>query len=382
MTEKIVCVGMEYQQGETVYFYVSLEDLSPFSSKDLKDNKFNEKKYKQFKRGVLKIYTVLGIVERYNSPIGYIVSNNYGDVELYTEKMLIKLLKNNYCMNYTIRNSNNKFTLCKNPNITVKHFDNEEIKKMCNINFDDLDLHKNMTLDAIRFCMKKNDFKEAYCADFNHMYYREERPCKHLIYFNKEGVLICLNIIETDKKGVYDLNYFGQSCTAERILDSKKYHAYLAKGSYISASTSPIGEDTKTGNCILKFQVSKWSDFFRFINSLSEYSKPCWSYICEDRLGYNFGCLFMTPEQEKKKCEIFDKYVKLGSEEKRVDYIYSILFDVIVGFRNLQKYSKDLLPFYSNILGNFTVELKKYKDENKMNKKYFDIIMKEACKIS
>ena len=315
---------------------------------------FNDKKYKDFKKKSKVVYTVLGTVSQsleFKSLLGYVIVNDKGEIQLVKEDKLLDILKKYPCMNYSLMSNEGRFFVRKNPKAITKEYKNSEIKDLLGYSFDDFDLHVDMTLEQIDFCMKNNGFFLGFRKDFPTEYFGTIVNSSHLIYYNKEGTQFVLNYIDK-KQG--SLNYYHQDCILMRNVEHKRYVDYLKNCPYNSCSSSPL-VDTRSADLDSNYtdMLFKGSNVHRFMDMSEKaktYSKPILPYIVGPNMYALHSMLNITPYQDKKIKEYL-------SDEK--SWNIKEFMSLYMGYLNILNYSDGLKDFYLN----YFKELPKYFEE-------------------
>lgn len=324
-----VCVGVIPYEGYIVIDPYTNQAACVAQKADLV---FNESKFNKLKKTSKMVYTILAEIVPYEESkeiIGYLLCNQLGAIGIETPEDSINLLNKNACMNYTLAKKGNTKYLRKNPNIDVPLMTNEKVKEIYGFDMNSFYLRKDMNLKEIEFCMQKNGFKLGYSKLFKAKHYGEElKQGEHRIYYNKDGTLIVLNLLEGA-----NLNWYGQSMIYMRHIDSEKYINYIKKATYDMGSTNPIdGSNTD----ITVFTHSEVYKFMRVNRRLSSFSKPCKPYYLSPTGDGVFEMMIIDPKQ----------YDWLQRNDKK----YTLLAHTYIGFKNLEKYSVGLKEFYKEYI--------------------------------
>ena len=345
----------------TSYLNIDLDDFTVFVSLN---KGLNDKKYKEFKSKSKVVYTVLGTVSQsleYKSLMGYVIANDKGEIQLVKEDKLLNILKKYPCMNYSLMSNEDRFFVRKNPKAIIKEYKDSEIKDLLGYSFSDFNLHADMNLEQIDFCMKNNGFVLGFRKEFPVEYYGHTINGVHLVYYNKAGCLIILNYIDKDKGS---LGYFHQECVVMCCINHDKYVNYIKNNPYNSCSSSPL-VDTRSSDLDPKhtdmlFNCSHLYRFMDIVEKSKTYSKPIIPYT----LGFNMyavhGMLKRTPYQDKK----IDEFLGGDKSWNMHDFMASYC-----GYLNILNYSDGLKKLYSNYIKELPKYFESYSEKHNISEK-------------
>ena len=344
--------------GKTKNGYVNL-NLNDFTVFMGLNNGLNDRKYQEQKKKSKMVYTVVGLVSHsleYKSFLGYVVANDKGEVKLVKEDKLVELLKKYGFMNYSYTlNENGRCFARKSPKVIIKEFEDEQIKELLGYCFEDFNLHSDMSIEKIEFCMQNNGFKLGFKRDFPVEYFGTTVVGSHLVYYNKEGTQIILNTVNRKEK---PLNYYHQTCMLMRDVDHKKYHTYLKENPYNSCSSSPLVDahdpNLDPNHTEIVFTSTHIYKFLNISEKAKTYSKPVIPYSLGHNMYALHSILNITPYQDKK----IKGYLN-GDKNWKI----SNFMCLYMGYLNMLKYSDGLKKFYSACIAEFPLYMHDLIDE-------------------
>ena len=345
---------------------------------------FNEKKYEILlkENNGAPIYTVLGEVYNniaYNDMLGYLVGNSNGELDIYTPGQLLRLLKNNPCLNYSIAKNSNKEYVRKNPNVVIPKLESSDVRDSFNLSFQMMHLREEMSVKELEYCMNKWGFKLGFKKVYNNISTYLYKSCMYVysVYYNDDGSQIIFNLLSGKNPYEYSLRYYHQTLKMVRKVDSVKYHEYLHKNPYNSCSTSPIGNPDSDKNVVLFSN----SDIYRFesvLNHVNEYSKRSAPYFyMPDYLTHIFDYFNTDIIQASKVKDFIAKYEGKLDRNQSLDLL--LYLDYVVGYKNLMNYDDGLKKYYRDIINNekeFFEGLRKcYNISRKMQKEISEFLV-------
>lgn len=317
------------------FVYIDLLSLAVTKSPiNINDLNFNESKYLEFRKSSDLVYTVLYKVFKDSDVediLGYVISDNIGNIQLVNLSNLHKLVKSFPCMTYYLVSKNNKSFLRQYKGETVCSIKDSDLKSIYGYSFKDLSLRETMELDEIDFCMINNGFKLGYFEPFK----MREVDCYYLLYFNSVGGLCELRLYGNS------LKYFNQVALMVNHVDSKSYSSYLKKNIYEGSSTTPLGG---LDSDILLFSNNNVNRMMHFFNFAYTYSYPCIPYYFSNEILFENNLLFVSNRQ----FELLDSYATKMSLTFKIPYSSLLCFaSDYIGYRNIFKYEIELQEFYS-----------------------------------
>lgn len=341
----LVSVGLDVNNN---LINVDLSTLKVSNSPmGIDDVKFNEIRYLELSKRNKLIYTVLYIVYSNideKDIVGYVVSDNYGNISLLTLNNLCKLIESYPCMSYYLITKNNKYFIRKYHNLEIATIKDSDLKSIYGYCFGDTMLRDNMTVKELDFCMSSHGFKLGYAVEF-------KPSCYHLIYFNVDGYQIIVDLKENS------LRYYGSWLVMMHHVDSNKYANFIRNYSYYVSNTLSVdGINTD----ILISSHGKPSNYFKIVDCSLSYSKPCIPYYLSETCDGDFEMLHLSPGQR----DLIDKYFegdKWGNSAKSTSkYSLSLknFASSYIRYKNIFKYSDELQSFYINYKTNYLTYLK------------------------
>ena len=355
-----------------------VDTVSNIDEKSFNEHKFLEFKYKLPVKPIISI--VAEVTQDFDSTemLGYLISDEYGNLDLYTSDMLIKNLDKFYLMNYSTFKKGNSLYLRRNVNVIINSITNQEVKDLIGYNFNSFTLKTVMSLLELNICMLKNDFKLGYSEVFTTNTYSKDESVKafYRIYYNKEGHQIILSGVESldaKRAGIeyYDLNWYGQKLIMMSHIIHDKYINYIKNNNYDMGSTCPV-DGVKTD--ILIQQNTHIYKFLNISKNAKKYSTPCIPYYLSKDLDGALYMLNISPRQSnwiKQQEDIRKNKGKSSSS-------FGLLCHFLIGFDNIKRYHEGLNKFYKN----YIISEKEVLDMiYNSREKFLDISKKEATKI-
>lgn len=302
---KYVCFGVIKNQQGVWYRQINVETLVIEDSLTLKDKDFNEKKYYEFikKDNSKNIFTVIAeivfdVKQNIKSNLrGYlVVNNNTISPILVSYDKLLRLLQNNFCMNFGLTTVNNKKFLKKNSNVDILKIENNYLKGRIDFSFEDVALNSEMSRTALDFCMTYNGFELVHRETWEDDYFGVVSPFVSEIWINGDGNIIILNLVFDTRKNLYLLNYMHNTFMCLKHVDHDKYMKFLRKHSYLGLSTIPI--DSKEDDLTIFYSY----EFYRFMGLnqvFKSFTTNCIPLYRDERLYGASTLLPLLPNKRK-----------------------------------------------------------------------------------
>lgn len=340
-----ICIAKE---GNT-YKYINTDSLQCFFSVDKLDSSFFEKSYLKLvkdsrKLGIRnkKIYTVVAeiLANSYDEVIGYLVSDNQGNLDVLCDSQLSKFVKEQIVTNFYNSQIGNKIYCRRKSGVVLDKIRDNVIKSHLGVSVEDFLLHDDMSLEALNFCMKNNGFKLGFKQSFKYdVFGKVTNDNIFLIYYNKHGDI--LYFYYTPKS---NLRYFGNHLVLLRHVNSNKYQNYLSKNSYIGGSSSPFGDIDDSD--IVLFEYSNLHVFLRALKGAN--------YFSTSVIPLGFTC--KKEEDVKRSSALFAMYyLKINPEERNL--IESLLKSLNI--------NNSVIERELRLIGEFTVSMSHYSEYDK-----------------
>lgn len=341
---KYICVGTYKNYQGKWYRHINVETLVVEDSLSLKDKDFNEKKYSDFVQNdnSKNVYTVIAeivfdIKKNSKSNLrGYLVLHNNTICPILTSyEGLLNILKNNFCMNYSLTTVNNVKYLKKNSNVEVLKIDNKYLKGKLDYSLEDVSLNKEMSDPALRFCMEYNGFKLSHEEKWEGDYFGRKLPFVSQIWVNKDGDIIILNLVYDTSTGLYNLNYFHNIYMALRHVNEKEYGKTMSKYRYLGFSTIPLQNEKDD---LTLFYTSEFYRFMSLNKFFNEFTTPCIPFYCDKKLYAASTLLPLLPNKRDWLNNVANPIIK-EKYSKYYDYDIDYALRLLLGWQTL-KYPK------------------------------------------